>query len=97
MTLFKNCDLSLKDIDTKKGIVMGYASAFNNIDHDGDMIAQGAFRKTISENGPEGKNLITHLYQHDYTKILGKPMTIREDEKGLYFESKIVPTQLGRR
>jgi phage head maturation protease len=46
----------IKDLDTKQGIVTGYYSVFGNIDSDGDMIMPGAFLKTISENGPEGKH-----------------------------------------
>ena len=38
------------DADMKAGIVKGYASVFNNIDSDGDIIKKGAYKKTIQEN-----------------------------------------------
>ncbi len=85
----------LADVDVKNGIVTGYYSAFNNIDHDGDMIVQGAFAKTIAERGPQGSNQILHLLQHNWQKVLGKPQLLQERDKGLYFETKIVTTTLG--
>jgi phage head maturation protease len=33
----KSCDIALKDVNTEKGIVEGYFSAFGNVDSDGDM------------------------------------------------------------
>ncbi|HEY4613744.1 MAG TPA: hypothetical protein VII11_12230, partial [Bacteroidota bacterium] len=55
--------IALKDVDQKKGIVMGYAAAFNNRDHDGDIIRPGAFKRTIAARGPGGSNKIKFLYQ----------------------------------
>jgi len=81
----------LKDIDEKSGIVKGYGSVFNNIDSDGDMIAKGAYKKTILENGERVK----YLYQHKMDQPLGKMINLYEDEKGLMFEAEIPKTQLG--
>ena len=81
----------LKDIDEKSGIVKGYGSVFNNIDSDGDMIAKGAYKKTILENGERVK----YLYQHNMDQPLGKMVNLYEDEKGLMFEAEIPKTQLG--
>lgn len=86
---------SIKDIDVKQGIITGYFAAFNNIDNGGDMILPGAFKKSIQERGKDGKDLIFHLLQHDTEKILGKPQVLKEDNNGLYFESKIVKTSFG--
>jgi len=85
----------ISDVDVKSGIVTGYFSAFNNVDKDKDMIVPGAFKKTISDRGPKGKNEIYHLLQHDIYQPLGKPRTLKEDNYGLYFETKIVPTSFG--
>jgi HK97 family phage prohead protease len=87
---------SLKDVDTKTGVVAGYAAAFDNVDSDGDIIERGAFKKTVAENGPNGKNRIKMLFNHDWNKILGKPSVLKEDDHGLYFESKISTTSYGR-
>lgn len=93
----KDVGLSLKDVDEKQGIVTGYFSVFNNKDSDGDIVMPGAFKKTLQENGPESaKPRILHLLQHDTWKPLAKPHVLKEDDHGLYFESKISHTDYGR-
>jgi len=81
---------AIKDVDMKSQIVTGYFSTFNVIDSDGDMILPGAFAKTINENGPKDGNVqnseIYHLWQHR-NEMLGKPRVLKEDERGLYFET----------
>lgn len=79
------------DADEKAGIVKGYASVFNNVDSDNDIIKSGAYKKTIAENGKRVK----YLYQHDMDKPIGKMVHLEEDEKGLVFEAEIAKTQLG--
>jgi HK97 family phage prohead protease len=96
---FKSIEVSnvtLKDIDSKEGIVTGYYSVFGNIDSDGDMIMPGAFLKTIQDNGPEGKNRIMHLWQHNPNEPIGKPSVLKEDTYGLYFETKLADTSRGK-
>lgn len=88
---------AVSDVDTVKGIVTGYFSVFGNKDSDGDIVMPGAYRKTIRENGPQSeKPRILHLYMHNPSQILAKPYTLKEDKKGLYFESKISDTALGK-
>ena len=79
-----NGSLEIKDIDEKKGIVAGYASVFNNIDSDGDILTKGAFSKSISERIER----IKHLYQHNPYDVIGIPQELKEDDHGLYFVSK---------
>jgi len=88
---------SVKDVDDKKGIVTGYFSAFGNLDSDGDIIEKGAYEKTISERGKSGSNRIKHVVDHGWGvhALLGVP-ELKEDEKGLRFETKISQTSLGR-
>jgi len=92
--IFSNKDFSgsvqFKDIDGKKGIVTGYFADFNTVDSDGDIILPGAFTKTITQNGPQSsKPRIKHLMNHDITQPLGVLMVLKEDQKGLYYESKL--------
>lgn len=90
--LFKSYHIGeVSEMEANAGVVKGYASVFDNIDSDGDIIRQGAYRKTISEN----KNRIKYLYQHDMDKPLGKMQHLEEDSKGLMFEAIIPETQLG--
>ena len=89
MDILKAIGESFKDVDTKQGIVMGYLSAFGNVDSDGDIIQKGAYSKTIQENGPQSKKpRIKHLLDHDTTKAIGVFSVLKEDDYGLYYESK---------
>jgi len=94
MLQFKSLQESVKDVDTKGRTVTGYFSAFDNIDSDGDVIVPGAFERTIREQGPKSKNRIFHLFQHNAWKPLGKPKVLKEDGKGLYFETPFPDTTL---
>ena len=95
--IYKNISQGIiEDIDEVKGIVTGYFSAFNNIDSDGDVIVSGSYKKTIAENGPQGRNRIMHLLQHNPLMPLAKPMDLMEDAKGLRFTSKITETSYGK-
>ena len=92
--IFSNKDFSsvpvFKDMDGKKGIVTGYFSEFNSLDSDGDVIEPGAFKKSILQNGPQSaKPRIKHLLNHDVTQPLGVLTMLKEDAKGLYYESKL--------
>lgn len=86
---------AVKDVDSKSRTITGYFAAFNNIDLGNDLIEPGAFAKTIAERGPQGSNKIFFLNQHDSWQILGKPSVLKEDNYGLYHESKVADTTLG--
>lgn len=90
-------NLTIKDIDGFKGIVTGYFSHFGSVDSDHDIIVKGAFEKTISENGPASrKPRIKHLLNHDPSQPLGVLTELKEDNYGLYYESKIGSHSLGQ-
>jgi uncharacterized protein len=92
----KDTGLRLKDLDEKNSKVQIYVSAFGNVDSDGDIIMQGAFKKTIQDKGPLGANRIKHLKQHDAYSVVGKPLEIIEDEKGLLVTSQISNSTMGK-
>jgi len=80
----------IMDMNPIQGIVTGYFSKFNNVDSDGDIMKPGAFTKTISEQGPaSAQPRIKHLLNHDPSLPLGKLLTLKEDEYGLYYESQV--------
>lgn len=87
--LFKNNSLPVTDVDTTKGVITLYASAFGNVDSDGDVIEKGAFTKTVSERGPQGANRIKHLWMHNVVEPIGTPLEMVEDAKGLLVVSKV--------
>ena len=81
---YKSIFGEVKDLDTKKRVVTGYLAAFGNKDAWDDIIQKGAFKKTIAENM---KNIF-FLNQHNWAQPHGKFNILKEDTKGLYFESK---------
>ena len=92
----KALNIGFKDIDIKSGIVTGWFAHFGSKDHDGDIVEQGAFKKTIQERGPNGKKLIKWLLDHDRTKVPGVLSVLEEDSIGLYYEGKAGRHTLGR-
>ena len=55
------------------------------------MIMKGAFTKSIQEHGVESNSnrKISHLAFHDVTRPVGNLVVLKEDDKGLYFESEM--------
>lgn len=85
----KSTNLQFKDIDTKQGIVVGYFSAFNVKDTDGDILTKGAFAKTILERGPKSaKPRIKHFLDHNKTNTVAVLQDLSEDNIGLLYQSK---------
>lgn len=80
---------SFKDVDTKKRQVVGYFASFDFYDSDKEAIQKGAFKKSIAENGVNGTGRIKHLQDHDPLMVVGKLLELKEDNFGLYYESKI--------
>ena len=91
----KSINAEIKEVDVDKRMVAGYFSVFDVKDSDGDILKPGAFKRTIQQNGPDGKDRIMHLWQHNPTKPMAKPRTLKEDAHGLFFESKITDTTWG--
>lgn len=89
---YKSFAGSVKDVDTQKRIVTGYYAAFDNIDYGMDRLRKGCASKTINERGPNGKNNIFHLIQHNWLAVAGKPQVLKEDDYGVYFETKFEDT-----
>jgi HK97 family phage prohead protease len=81
----KAVDLAVKDVDTKTRRVKVVASAFDNIDSDGDVIRKGAFSKSILERGAESTSnrKIAFLRHHDWEHQIGKWVKLEETHDGL--------------
>lgn len=77
--------LSLKQIDAE-GFFAGYASVFNVVDEQKDVILHGAFRDTLQTK--QGK--IKLLWQHKTDEPIGVFHVIREDAQGLYVEGRLL-------
>ena len=83
--------MMIKAVDPDSGVFEGYAAVFGVVDDTGDRIDQGAFSKTLSENGDR----IKLLWQHDQTEPIGKPLELAQDSHGLRIKGKISKTRRG--
>lgn len=88
----KNSGMGINDVDKKRSIVVGYASKFDNVDSHGDIVVRGAFKRTLDHNSKRVKTLM----HHDPVQVVGRPLEMREDGSGLYTETKVSDTALGR-
>ncbi len=77
---FKQVSHEIKELDDAKGVIIAYASVYNNIDSDREVIMPGAFTKTVNENYKR----IRVLKDHNPTIGLGVPLAINtSDSYGL--------------
>ena len=79
-----NCDIKL---DGETGRFAGYASVFGGVDSYGDTIIKGAYDYTLGKNGKPKM-----FFNHDaYAIPIGKWLTAKEDDHGLYMEGELTP------
>lgn len=71
-----------------KGIITGYASCFDKVDQQRDIIAKGAFSKTLRAWHLSGKKL-KMLWQHQPRHPIGVWTHLRQDDYGLYVEGQL--------
>lgn len=72
----------------KRGTIAGYASCFNKVDHQRDMIAKGAFTRTLRAWHLTGKKP-KMLWQHQAHQPIGVWTHLKEDDYGLYVEGQL--------
>lgn len=77
--------LTVKSLD-EDGIFTGYASVFNIVDNQRDIMLQGAFRASLSGRQRE----IKLLWQHRQDEPIGVFRVLREDAYGLYVEGRLL-------
>ena len=87
----------LKDLDASKRQVAFYLSKFDVIDADNDMIRKGAFAKSLLEHGVDSASnrKIAFLRHHDWTKQIGKFVTLEEDNIGLFAIGELGRSTMG--
>jgi HK97 family phage prohead protease len=71
---------------SQPAVFEGYASLFGVVDAGGDIIAPGAFRRSIAERGAAG---IRMLFQHDPAQPVGVWFDMREDGTGLFVRGRL--------
>lgn len=71
-----------------KGIIRGYGSYFDKVDQQSDIIAKGAFTKTIRAWERSGKKP-KMLWQHQSHRPIGIWTHLYQDNYGLYVEGRL--------
>lgn len=83
----KAFDFKVEEADSSEGtgVIAGFASTFGNVDLGGDLIKQGAFKKTLIENLH-----VPILLDHNPTKPAGHNLEGAETPKGLRIKGEVL-------
>jgi HK97 family phage prohead protease len=71
-------------------VIEGYASLFGDPDRGGDIVAKGAYARSLKALAKEGRQ-VRMLWQHDPAQPIGVWDEVREDEKGLWVKGRLLP------
>ena len=84
----RDFNLEIRSI-TDDGVIEGYASVFDVVDSYKDVIAPGAFKRTLSAWQSSGR-MLPVLWQHDAFNPIGVTVKAMEDDKGLAVTAQLV-------
>ena len=71
----------------RDGSIAGYASVFAGVDQSGDVVAPGAFRRSLARRGADQVRM---LWQHDPYEPIGVWESIAEDAHGLSVRGRVL-------
>jgi len=71
------------------GAIEGYASLFGELDQGGDIVALGAYSASLTKLAQQDRK-VKMLWQHDPAQPIGVWDEVREDERGLWVEGRIL-------
>lgn len=90
--IFKSTKIDKAKSDPDNGVFIGYASKFNEVDFENDIMEKGCFKRTLQNKG--AKRVM--LWQHDPYTPVGSGYH-KEDDVGLEIRTKInKETTMGR-
>jgi HK97 family phage prohead protease len=72
----------------------GHGSVFKNVDLGGDIVAPGAFKRSLAQHQKAG-GLPLMFWMHDPSRVPGKWLDMREDSHGLQVRGVLADTPLG--
>lgn len=78
------------------GFISGYASVFDIVDRQGDIIKKGAFARSINNRVSQGKVglYVTHLkHGGDVKEFIGEIVEAKEDDFGLWINVRLSDSQ----
>lgn len=88
------CHLQVKAL-AGDGVFSGYASVFNTLDQQNEIVATGAFQRTLRMAAAQNRTPAM-LWMHDPTIPIGLWLSVREDQNGLAVEGRLaLRTQKG--
>ena len=95
------CPFEIKSDNNNDRCFTGYGSVFGNVDSSGDVVAKGAFKKSINDVMTGAKSWPAMLLQHGGKSAasqvpVGIWTSIEEDDKGLRLTGKLANTKNGR-
>lgn len=82
---YKHLSLELKADEA--GLIEGYGSVFDVVDQGGDIVAQGAFTRSLQSG-----RRVKMLMQHDPAKVVGVWDEMAEDGNGLRVKGRLLTT-----
>ncbi len=90
----KNLPFELKNSE-ENGVFEGYAAVFGNKDAWDDVIAPGAFARTLQQHKSR-KSMPALLWQHDSRQPIGVWESMKEDDRGLYVKGRLLKEDVYR-
>jgi HK97 family phage prohead protease len=75
--------MTIKSVEEQEGIFEGYLSTYGNTDRVGDIIENGAFKKSL-----KNKKTSPMLFNHNRDKVMGK-LELSSDNKGLFVKGTL--------
>ena len=88
-TKFCRFDAEVTVVDGTR--IEGYASLFGAADQGGDIVARGAYARSLTRLAEE-KRAVKMLWQHDPAQPIGVWDEVREDARGLYVKGRLLET-----
>ena len=96
MNEFLDFDFEVKAIDDEApGTFEGYASIFGETDQVNDIVAAGAFKRTLRYHRGK-KRMPALLWQHDTSEPIGVWKELKEDDTGLLAKGKLFVDEIPR-
>lgn len=92
MTQTLNFGLEIKALSDRG--FEGHGAVFGNVDLGGDIVAHGAFRRTISQHKQAG-TMPAMFWMHKTDHVAGAWTDVKEDSRGLYVKGELADTTLG--
>ncbi len=79
------------EVKVEGRLIEGYASLFGACDQGGDVVAKGAYARSLKALAGEGRS-VKMLWQHDPAQPIGIWDEVREDERGLWVKGRLLDT-----